>query len=70
MRTKIGIALGCAASVAVALWLDGRPVQSQETSSLAALAARAAALERDLTALEDVNAIKKLQRIYGFYTDK
>jgi hypothetical protein len=70
MRTKLGIALGFTASVGIAWWLVGRPVQSQEASSLAALAARAAALERDLTALEDVNAIKKLQRVYGFYTDK
>jgi hypothetical protein len=43
---------------------------SQETASLAALAARAAALEREIGLLEDHNAIKKLQRIYGFYTDK
>jgi hypothetical protein len=34
------------------------------------LAARAAALERDITALEDINAIKRLQRSYGFYADK
>ena len=37
---------------------------------MTALALRAAALERDLTTLEDVNAIKRLQRTYGFYTDK
>jgi hypothetical protein len=41
-----------------------------QDAGLDELAARAAALERDLTLLEDSNAIKKLQRIYGFYTDK
>jgi len=41
-----------------------------EPESIDALAARAAALERDIARLEDVNAIKKLQRVYGFYTDK
>jgi hypothetical protein len=54
----------------MAAWLQGRPASSQETPSLAALAARAALLEREVTALEDLNAIKKLQRSYGFYTDK
>jgi len=43
---------------------------SFEAPSLETLAARAAALELDITGLEDVNAIKRLQRIYGFYTDK
>ncbi len=70
MRHSIGfIALGITAAAA-ALWLGARSAGSQETPSLAALAERAAALERDLGRLEDVNAVKKLQRIYGFYTDK
>ena len=60
---------GVAASIGIAAWL-GRPAASQQTESIDALAARAAALERDIARLEDVNAIKKLQRIYGFYTDK
>src|SRR6185503_6353898 len=54
---------------AVHVW-PGRLAVSQEPSSIDALAARAAVLERDIARLEDVNAIKKLQRIYGFYTDK
>jgi hypothetical protein len=62
-------ALGIAVSLAAAGWL-GRPAQSQPADTLDGLAARAAALERDIASLEDVNAIKKLQRIYGFYTDK
>jgi hypothetical protein len=64
-----GIVLGVAASLGLATWL-GRPAASQETASVEALAARAAALERDIARLDDVNAIKKLQRVYGFYTDK
>src|SRR5688572_169817 len=66
--TYIAIALGVAASIGIAAWL--RPASSQDTQSIDALAVRAAALERDVARLEDVNAIKKLQRIYGFYTDK
>ena len=58
------------AAVGGVTWLAGRPAVSQEAKSIDALAARAAALERDIARLEDVNAIKKLQRIYGFYTDK
>jgi hypothetical protein len=68
-NTNSAIALGVAGTLAIAAWL-GRPASSQETQSIDALAARAAELERDITRLEDVNAIKKLQRIYGFYTDK
>ena len=71
MRNTISaIVVAVAAVVGGMVWLAGRPAVSQEAVSVAALAARAAALERELTALEDVNAIKKLQRIYGFYTDK
>ena len=43
---------------------------SQGSATLASLSARAAALERDITLLEDENAIEKLQRVYGFYSDK
>src|SRR5918993_602355 len=71
MRNVIGASVVVlAVGVGGVTWLVGRPAVSQEAVSVAALAARAAALERELTALEDVNAIKKLQRIYGFYTDK
>jgi hypothetical protein len=66
--TYVAIALGVAASIGIAAWL--RPASSQDTESIDSLAVRAAALERDVARLEDVNAIKKLQRIYGFYTDK
>ncbi len=66
--TYIASALGVAAAIGIAAWL--RPASSQDTESIDALAVRAAALERDVARLEDVNAIKKLQRIYGFYTDK
>ena len=44
--------------------------QSQDSSELAALSARAGLLERDIGLLEDQDAVKKLQRVYGFYTDK
>src|SRR5689334_18520493 len=68
-KAQAAIALVAAAALGVAAWLGG-PAVSQEAASIDALAARAATLERDIARLEDVNAIKKLQRIYGFYTDK
>jgi hypothetical protein len=43
---------------------------SQEAQTIEALQARAAMLEREIGLLEDENAIEKLQRVYGFYTDK
>jgi hypothetical protein len=71
MRNTISaIAFAVAAGTGVAVWLDGPPAVSQQTPPMTALAARAAALEREVTALEDLNAIKRLQRSYGFYTDK
>jgi hypothetical protein len=71
MHTPSKLAAVAVSALAAAwLWYGSRPAASQETSSLATLAARAAALERDIGLLEDLNAIKKLQRIYGFYTDK
>src|SRR5262245_63518270 len=72
MRKNHVIVLAIVAAVLgarVAGWL-GRPALAQTAVSIDALAVRAATLERDITRLEDVNAIKKLQRIYGFYTDK
>ena len=47
-----------------------RSVESQESATIEMLAARAAALEHDIARLEDEKAIEKLQRVYGFYTDK
>ena len=43
---------------------------SAQEASLEALSRRAAVLEREVTLLEDHNAVERLQRIYGFYTDK
>jgi len=68
-RTSRTLAVGIVAALGAAVWL-GSPALSQQAESIDALAARAAALERDIGLLEDSNAIKKLQRIYGFYTDK
>src|SRR6185295_533921 len=57
--------------VAIAVLGCSRPnTESQETAALDALAGRAAALEHDIARLEDEKAVEKLQRIYGFYTDK
>jgi hypothetical protein len=66
----VSLAVAAITSVAASAWLVSREAASQEALTLTALAMRAATLERELTALEDLNAIKKLQRSYGFYTDK
>ncbi len=68
-KSRVVLAASVAAALGAAAWL-ARPADSQEPPSLGSLAARAAALERDIARLEDLNAIKRLQRIYGFYTDK
>ena len=71
MRKLIGsLALAVVIVAAASAWVATRAAVSQGASSLEALATRAAELEREIAMLEDVNAIKKLQRIYGFYTDK
>jgi SnoaL-like domain len=57
-------------SVSMLAAVHWRTAGGEETESLAALSARAATLERDIGRLEDYDAIKRLQRIYGFYTDK
>ncbi len=63
--------LATAALGAFALLGGSSPsAESQETATIQALAARAVALEHDIARLEDEKAIEKLQRIYGFYTDK
>lgn len=70
MRAIPFVGIGSLAAFAASAWLLGSRAVSQEPTALAELAARAAALEREVGVLEDVNAIKKLQRSYGFYTDK
>jgi hypothetical protein len=64
----VGLAGGVAAIVLLAVQTPR--AQSQDASELAALAIRADILEREVGLLEDQDAVKKLQRIYGFYTDK
>jgi len=63
--------LAVSALVALALFGSSTPrAQSQDAASFEALMRRAATLEGDIARLEDEKAIEKLQRIYGFYTDK
>ncbi|HUO67736.1 MAG TPA: nuclear transport factor 2 family protein, partial [Gammaproteobacteria bacterium] len=62
--------LAPAALLAFALLGGSSPCAESQEVTVEALAARAAALERDIARLEDEKAIEKLQRVYGFYTDK
>jgi hypothetical protein len=70
MITNLSKRLAPIAALAAAAVLVSASAGAQSVGSLEALAQRAAELEREIAELEDVNAIKKLQRIYGFYTDK
>ena len=58
------------ASIALAVASSAPRAVSQDIATLDELQARAAVLEREIGLLEDENAIEKLQRVYGFYTDK
>jgi hypothetical protein len=68
MRTRTFALASIAAAAALASIVTVRGAEGDAT--LEQLAARAAALERDVGSLEDGYAIEKLERIYGFYTDK
>ncbi|HZF29377.1 MAG TPA: nuclear transport factor 2 family protein [Gammaproteobacteria bacterium] len=68
MRVQtIGVAAVALAALAFIVTVRGA---DRADATVAELAARAAALEHDVGVLEDGYAIEKLQRIYGFYTDK
>ena len=56
-----------------ALLLTANPSGAQDSGNLdklAALETELAALEREMQLLEDVKAVKRLQRAYGYYVDK
>ncbi|HLF10999.1 MAG TPA: nuclear transport factor 2 family protein [Gammaproteobacteria bacterium] len=61
-----------AITAAIGIWIlsVSQIGATQDRPSIEALALRAAALAREIELLEDQNAVEKLQRIYGFYTDK
>jgi uncharacterized small protein (DUF1192 family) len=68
-------AVAFAATASSVAWLiavnhGGAAAQTADAVSLGTLAHRAAMLAGDVERLEDENAIERLQRIYGFYTDK
>src|SRR5262245_10672132 len=58
------------AALVAALAASAPRAVSQESLTIEALVAREMALERDVELLEDAFAVEKLQRIFGFYTDK
>ena len=69
--TEIFGAGGVAALCGALLVAAGAAQETRDANArLAALEAELAALERDVGLLEDVKAIKRLQRAYGYYVDK
>lgn len=58
------------ATAAMAVWAAGHLVKASESASKADVNARLERLEAEVQAAEDVRAIKRLQRAYGYYVDK
>ena len=69
LASRAGLASGALVVLAL-LGCSPSGADSRERATLDALGTRATALEHDIARLEDEKAIEKLQRIYGFYTDK
>jgi hypothetical protein len=72
MRLTEIVGAGSVAALAAALLATASGAQERDDAAarLAALEAELATLERDVGLLEDVKAIKRLQRAYGYYVDK
>jgi hypothetical protein len=70
MQKQTVFAAAATGALAAALVTGALVSRAVAQPSFEALAARAAALVRDVERLEDQNAIERLQRVYGFYTDK
>src|SRR5215471_15045090 len=65
------VTLATAAFIVIALLGGSSPsAESRETMRIEDLGKRAAELEYDITLLQAEKDIEKLQRVYGFYTDK
>jgi len=54
----------------LAAMIVAAPFTHAQSSTTAGLEAEVAALQRDATMLRDLNDIKRLQRIYGYYLDR
>ena len=66
--SAIGLGLACATLIAAC---GGTPAQSDSPSpKVVALQKQLAQLERDAGRIEDANAVKRLQRAYGYYIDQ
>ncbi len=61
---------GCGGGVPAGSADTARADEPAQSASLAALEQRIADLERRKTRIEDFNAIKRLQRAYGYYVDE
>ena len=59
---------GIAAVTCVALW--STDLSAAELSAQAQQAQRVAQLRAEVSAAEDLSAIKRLQRMYGYFVDK
>ena len=68
LLSPIALGLACATLVAAC---GGTPAQSESASpKVAALQKQLAQLERDASRIDDANAVKRLQRAYGYYIDQ
>jgi SnoaL-like domain len=70
-RTRVGGGLAWAAALLVATGMTGHAVQAQSVQTPDAQATfNIAKLEQQATQLADIEAVKRLQRAYGYYLDR
>ena len=70
-RRRTAAAFSVAVAILGTALLAGLPAQEPDPAArVAALETKLAALEREMVLLEDTKAIKRLQRAYGYYADK
>src|SRR4051794_29855874 len=60
----------CAASALLLATGSATRAADTDTARIAALKARISALSSEAQRLEDINAVKKLQRAFGYYIDR
>lgn len=70
MNSRVVLLICCAAGLAIGLTACAMKASTPQTERLTQLQSTVASLEQRKSLLEDVNAIKRLQRAYGYYFDE
>jgi hypothetical protein len=70
MYLRVSLSVGLAASLAIGMTACATRSAPVNSDQLARLQSEVAALEQRKSLVEDINAIKRLQRAYGYYFDE